>query len=88
MDATRRAVGEGTAKLIITADDASPTQLDKVLPAAERDAVPIRSLGDRAALGGAIGRSPLSAVAVMDVGFAEQLLLRLPGPESGGEESE
>jgi ribosomal protein L7Ae-like RNA K-turn-binding protein len=79
-DAARKEVRAGRAKLLITASDASPTQIAKVRPAAERRGIAVRVVGTRVRLGEATGGPPSSAVAVTDEGLAEQLLRRIPQP--------
>lgn len=82
VEAARRAVDAGAARLLLIAEDASGTQLDKVRAPAERRGVLVRSLGTRNDLGRAVGGPPLSAVAVTNEGFAEQMLRRLDGPDA------
>jgi len=81
--ATARAIRDGRAKLVIAASDASPVQLAKLGAGNEASTVPRREAGDRRSLGHALGGGPVSAVAVTEAGFAEQLLRRLPDPDSG-----
>jgi ribosomal protein L7Ae-like RNA K-turn-binding protein len=71
--ATRLALRRGEARLVILAEDGSRTQLDKVLPLAEARGVSCVSLGDRAALGAALGSGPLTAVAVIRAGFGKKI---------------
>jgi ribosomal protein L7Ae-like RNA K-turn-binding protein len=78
VDAARRAVREGRARLIILADDASATQLRKLTGLLEHRPVPRRRVADRAALGAALGGAPVSAVAITRSEFAESMLRRLP----------
>jgi len=81
--AAARAVRTGRAKVVVTATDASPLQLAK-LGGKRRGSsrVPRRGVGDRRSLGRALGGGPVSAAAVTEAGFAEQLLRRLPDPDS------
>jgi ribosomal protein L7Ae-like RNA K-turn-binding protein len=85
VDAARRAVREGRARLILIADDASATQLKKITGLLEHRPVPRRRVAGRAALGAALGAPPLSAVAITRSEFAESMLRRLPS-EDGGEQ--
>jgi ribosomal protein L7Ae-like RNA K-turn-binding protein len=78
VDAARRAVRDGRARLVLIADDASATQLKKIMGLLEHRPVPRRRVADRAALGAALGAPPLSAVAITRREFAESLLSRLP----------
>lgn len=73
----RQALGANAAKLVLLASDASPAQRKKIEGLIRRGAVPQAVLGDRVALGAAVGAPPLSAVAVTDARFAEQMLRRL-----------
>ena len=77
----RAAVRAGEARLVLIATDLTETGLDKLVPVAEGRSVPYAVRYTRAELGGAVGRSPLAAVAVTDRGFAERLkaLLDLSG---------
>jgi ribosomal protein L7Ae-like RNA K-turn-binding protein len=63
--------------LVLVAGDASPVQRRKLDGLIRREAVPQVVIGDRTALGRAVGAPPLSAVAVTDARFAEQMLRRL-----------
>lgn len=83
LEQTRRALRDGTARLIVTAGDASDVQIEKIVGLIRHNDVPRRTVGDRASLGRAIGRSPVSAVAVIGASFAQQLLERLPDDVSG-----
>jgi ribosomal protein L7Ae-like RNA K-turn-binding protein len=76
-DAARRAVRQGEARLVLMAGDASSVQLKKIRNALKHRPIPQGTLGDRATLGAAVGRGPVSAVAVTAASFAEQLQLRL-----------
>ena len=74
---TKQALGSSMAKLVLVATDASAVQLQKLEGLIRRRSVPRAVLGDRVALGAAVGAPPLSAVAVTDARFAEQMLRRL-----------
>lgn len=76
-DAARRALREGEARLILVAGDASSVQLDKVKSLLKNRRVSWGTLGDRATLGAAVGRGPVSAVAVTADSFADQLKAKL-----------
>lgn len=83
--ATRRTVRAGEARLVLTAKDASRTQLKKVLGPARQRRVPRRVVADRRRLGAALGASSVSAVAVTNPSLAERILERLPPHgEDGG----
>lgn len=72
-DAARRAVRNGEARFILMAGDASDVQLDKIRQLLKNRAVPWEILGDRTTLGAAVGRGPVSAVAITAPSFAEAL---------------
>jgi len=76
-DRTRRALRAGEARLVLVAGDASAVQLRKIDGLIRRDAIPRAVIGDRISLGAAVGEAPLSAVAVTNARFAEQMLQRL-----------
>lgn len=69
----REAVRAGEAKLVLVAVDASDNSRDKILPLLRVRGVPHLVRFDRAALGAAVGRGPLSAVAVTGAPLAERL---------------
>jgi len=87
-DATRRAIQDGSASLVVLAEDASMVQRQKVLGLLEHRGTPRAYLGDRADLGAAIGSGPVSAIAVTRKSFAEQVLGRLSAEVDGGLVSE
>ena len=74
---TRRALKEGRARLILFAQDASETQREKVMKLLRHGRTPRATLGTREALGSAVGRAPVSAIAVTDREFAKELVVRL-----------
>lgn len=80
-DATRRAIQDGSASLVLLARDASEIQQQKVLRLLEHRETPQASVGSRADLGAAIGSAPVSAIAITGESFAEQVLGRL-SPEA------
>lgn len=83
-DATRRAIREGEARLILIAGDASSTQVEKVRTTLHDKAIPQVILGDRNTLGAALGLGPLSAVAVTSASLAERLARELEVPRDEG----
>jgi ribosomal protein L7Ae-like RNA K-turn-binding protein len=85
VDAARRAVREGRARLVLIAGDASATQLKKIMGLLEHRPVPRRHVADRATLGAAVGGPPLSAVAITRRELAESMLERLPEREGTGD---
>ena len=73
-DATRRAIRRGEARLVLMAGDASRVQLDKIRKELNNRPIPQIIVGDRATLGAAIGKAPMTAVAVTDESLAARLL--------------
>lgn len=89
IERARRSLRGGGARLLVTADDASPGQLRKVIRLAQHRDVPCRTLADRSRLGGALGGPPVSAAAVTSESFAHELLSRLaPIAGSGSDEEQ
>lgn len=78
MAASRRAVREGRAHLVLVAEDASAQQLEKLARLSGHRDVPLRRIAAGHALGAALGTAPLSAVAVTRRRFAESILGKLP----------
>jgi len=76
-DATRRSIRRGEAKLVLMAEDASGVQLDKIRKELNNRPIPQVTLGDRATLGAAIGKSQVAAVAVTNESLATKLLQNL-----------
>ena len=70
-EAVRAALRMRRLPLVIVTEDASPTQRRKVLPTVSRQRVPWLTLGTRDALGRALGRAPVSIVAVTNPRLAE-----------------
>ena len=86
VDATRCAVRDGRARLVLIAEDASNVQLKKIAGLLEHRPVPQRQLGGQEALGAALGAGPLSAVAITLQNFAEPMLHYLPVNRAGYQE--
>jgi len=84
-EAVREAIRTGSARLVLLAEDASPGQLDKVRRTLRKNPVRAESVGDRAALGAAVGLAPISALALTSESFAEQVYGRLVGRGASGE---
>ena len=82
-EAVRRAIRMGEARLILIAADASSVQVEKVRTTLHDRPIPQVILGDRDALGTAVGLAPLSAVAVTHAAIAEELAREFS--DSGGE---
>lgn len=83
-DATRRALRAGGVRVVLTAADASKTQLKKILGLLRSRSVPHRVVADRSTLGKALGTAPVSAVAVTNPSLAQRILEELP-PRSTGD---
>jgi ribosomal protein L7Ae-like RNA K-turn-binding protein len=80
-EAVRRVIRSGEAHLLLIAEDASRVQLDKIRKTMHDRTIPQVILGDRDALGAAVGLSRLSAVAVTDRSLAKSLMAELEGSE-------
>lgn len=83
-DLARRAVRAGEARLILMAGDASEAQLEKVRTVLRSRPVPSATLADRSTLGAAVGRGPVSAVAVTAPSLAEAIQRKLAGRRAEG----
>ncbi len=68
---------------MIFANDGSKTQLEKILGLLRNRSIHYGTLSDRVGLGAAVGGPPLSAVAVTNPSFAEQLRRRVPSASGG-----
>ncbi len=73
-DLVRRAVRHGKIAAVLVAADASPTQREKLVPLLEARRIRYQVVLRREQLGGALGRSPVSAVAVTNESFAGRLV--------------
>ena len=69
----REAVRGGRARVAFLATDASANSRDKIVPLLVKHAVPTIERFDRSGLGAAIGKAPVSAVAVLEKGIAGRL---------------
>lgn len=72
--AVRTGLRDGTVELVLLAEDAAPTQVDKIERLVRHGEVPVRRFGRRAELGIAVGGPPYTAVGVTQNGFAVRLL--------------
>lgn len=81
----RAAIREGSAPLVLLAADASPTQMAKLVPLLGARAVPHHSVATRERLGRAVGKPPLSAIALLDPALARRCGELLSG--AGSEEN-
>lgn len=69
----RQAVREERIHRVFLAEDAAPGQRQKIEPLLQARAVPSHTLFSRVELGSAIGRSPVSAVGIIDRNLARRL---------------
>jgi len=79
--AVRDAVRADAAQLVLLAEDGAAGQVDKVANLLRHRTVPWMTWGTQEELGRAVGSAPLSALAIMDDGFARRLRLELRGNE-------
>jgi ribosomal protein L7Ae-like RNA K-turn-binding protein len=79
----REAVREGRVRLVLLASDASRNSRDKLEPLLQAVGQPFGVIADRATLGAAVGRAPLSAVGITDRRMANRIgeLARATAPE-------
>jgi ribosomal protein L7Ae-like RNA K-turn-binding protein len=80
----RDALRRGRVKRVVLAADASPTQLEKIRPLIAALGVASDQALSREALGSALGRSSISAVAITNKGFARrvaELVAALPSTQ-------
>jgi ribosomal protein L7Ae-like RNA K-turn-binding protein len=73
-DAARGAARDGKAAAVLVAADAAPTQARKLIPLLEARGIPFAVCLTRDEIGAAIGRGPVSAVAITDRNFARRVL--------------
>lgn len=77
---SRRAIRKRVARVVVIADDAAQGQRDKILRASRAGGIPVLREASGAALGVAVGRAPVTAVAVTDAELSSKLLgLDRPG---------
>lgn len=79
-------------RLVFLAADGSFEQRRKLIPALRAGGIPYVTRYDRAALGAAVGRSPLGAVGVMSGPLSERLIVLMqsdqPAQDAAGENNE
>lgn len=81
----REAVRSGRVRLVLLASDASRNSRDKLEPLLRAVGLGYAVIADRARLGAAVGRAPLSAVAVTDAAMARRIdALARPHADAGG----
>ena len=76
----RDAAAAGGVRFAIVAADASENSRAKLLPVLMSNAIAFAVAFDRDRLGAAVGRAPLSAVAVADASLAQRIM-ELIGPD-------
>ncbi len=69
----REAVRAGRVRLVLLASDASRNSRDKLEPLLRAVGLRYRVMADRARLGAAVGRAPLSAVGITDAAMARRI---------------
>lgn len=79
--AVRDVVRTDSARFVLLAEDAAVGQVGKVANLLRHRTVPWTTWGTREELGRAVGAAPLSAIAIMDDGFARRLREELQGDE-------
>ena len=79
--AVRDAVRAESARFVLLAEDAAEGQAGKVANLLRHRSVPWATWGTREELGRAVGAAPLSAIAIMNDGFARRLHAELRGDE-------
>ena len=88
-DMARGAARDGSLAAALVASDASPTQSNKLVPLLQARGIPYAVCLNRADIGAAIGRGPVSAVGFTDPSFARRALELAGSPpqvqERGGE---
>jgi ribosomal protein L7Ae-like RNA K-turn-binding protein len=77
VSSVRQAVRDRRAFAVLVARDASAVQLAKVDGLLAHRPVPRRTVGSMRALGGAVGKGALAAVAITDRGLAEAILAKV-----------
>jgi ribosomal protein L7Ae-like RNA K-turn-binding protein len=88
-EAVREALREGRARLVLSAQDASPSQLEKLRRTLAGHPAPHVEWGTREELGAAVGRESLASVAVTHAALAASLLtaVRAAEPAVNGAEA-
>lgn len=69
----REAARSGSLEFVIVAADASANSQDKLVPLLESRQIPYTVLFDRDALGGAIGKAPVSAIGITERKLAQRV---------------
>jgi ribosomal protein L7Ae-like RNA K-turn-binding protein len=69
----REAARAGRVRLVLLASDASRNSRDKLEPLLRAAGLPFATVADRARLGVAVGKAPLSAVGITDAALARRI---------------
>lgn len=69
----REAVRSSEVQFVLVASDASDNSRDKLLPLLDKRQVPYAVILTRDALGGAVGKAPLSAIGISERKLAERV---------------
>lgn len=69
----REAARSGSLHFVLVASDLSDNSRDKLLPLLDARQVPYAVVSDRDALGGAVGRAPLSALGITERKLASRV---------------
>jgi ribosomal protein L7Ae-like RNA K-turn-binding protein len=72
-DRVREAARSGTLHFVLVASDLSDNSRDKLLPLFDKRQVPYAIVSNRDALGGAVGRAPLSALGITEKKLAQRV---------------
>lgn len=70
----REAARSGQLHVVLVAADLSDNSRDKLVPLLEARQIPFAVAFDRDALGGAVGRAPLSALGITEKKLADRVL--------------
>jgi ribosomal protein L7Ae-like RNA K-turn-binding protein len=69
----REAARAGSLHFVLVASDLSDNSRDKLLPLLEARQIPYAMVANRDALGGAVGRAPLSALGITERKLAQRV---------------
>ncbi|HEX6557940.1 MAG TPA: ribosomal L7Ae/L30e/S12e/Gadd45 family protein [Longimicrobiales bacterium] len=72
-DRVREAARNGSLRIALVAADASENSRDKLLPLLQSRQIPYEIVFDRESLGGAVGKSPLSALGITEEKLASRV---------------
>ena len=70
----RESARSGSLEFVLVASDASDNSRDKLVPLLTSRQIPHAVVFDRVALGGAVGKAPLSALGITDKKLAKRVL--------------